>query len=141
MVSITFNEKTLLLMSLFENVAKVPAKDCVETKDKVVFIVNKGLLGRAIGKDGRNIKLMKKRLNKDVHLVEHSDDPQEFVKNVFCYYDVKKVELEKRGNITHATVTVDPKNKAKAIGREGRNLKIARDIIARHHDVQSVCVA
>jgi N utilization substance protein A len=49
--------------------------------------------------------------------------------------------LENRGNIIHATVTVDPQVKGRAIGKNGRNLKIARDLVARHHNVQSIIVA
>jgi N utilization substance protein A len=128
-------------MNLFETVTQVSARDCIETEEKIVFIVGRGHLGRAIGKEGKNINKIKRLLNKDVHLIEHSDNPEEFIRNVFSYYDVKKVEIENRGTIVHATVTVDPKNKAKAIGKEGRNLRFSRDIISRHHEVQSVSIA
>jgi N utilization substance protein A len=141
MGSITLDGDSLRLMNLFETVTQVSAKDCIETEEKIVFIVGRGQLGKAIGKEGKNINHIKKLLNKDVHLIEHSDSPEEFIRNVFSYYDVKKVEIENRGNIVHATVTVDPKNKAKAIGKEGRNLRFSRDIIARHHEVQSVSIA
>lgn len=141
MGSITLDGDSLRYMNLFETVTQVSAKDCIETEEKVVFIVGRGQLGKAIGKEGKNINKIKRLLNKDVHLIEHSDNPEEFIRNVFSYYDVKKVEIENRGNIVHATVTVDPKNKAKAIGKEGRNLRFSRDIISRHHEVQSVSIA
>jgi len=51
------------------------------------------------------------------------------------------VEIETRGNIVHATVTVDPAVKGRAIGKNGKNLKIARDLVNRHHNVQSISVA
>lgn len=140
MGSITFNENTLRHTNLFETMIQVGVKDCIETEEKIVFIVNKGQLGKAIGKEGKNITSIKKILNKEIHLIEYSEDPEEFIRNVFLYYDVKRVALEKRGDITHATVTVDPKNKAKAIGKEGKNLKASRDIITRHHEVQSVSI-
>jgi len=104
-------------------------------------VVAKGQLGKAIGKEGKNINQIKKLLNKEVHLIEYSEVPEEFIRNVFFYYDVKNVALEQRGDITHATVTVDARNKAKAIGREGKNLKVSREIIMRHHEVQSVSIA
>ena len=62
-------------------------------------------------------------------MVEYSSDPQKFVMNVFHIYGPQKVEIEQRGNITHATVTVDPKLKGRAIGKAGKNLRIARDIV------------
>jgi N utilization substance protein A len=57
---------------------------------------------------------------------------------VFRDYGVKKVVISYRGKIKHATVTVNPAMKAKAIGKGSKNLKLARDTINRHHDVQSV---
>jgi N utilization substance protein A len=141
MGSITLDGDSLRYMNLFETVTQVAARDCIEAEDKIVFIVGRGQLGKAIGKEGKNINQIKKLLNKDIHLIEHSDNPEEFIRNVFSYYDVKKVEIENRGTIVHATVTVDPRNKAKAIGKEGKNLRISRDIIARHHEVQSVSIA
>ena len=38
-------------------------------------------------------------------------------------------------------MTVDASLKGKAIGREGKNLRIARDLIARHFPIESVSVA
>ena len=66
---------------------------------------------------------------------------EKFIRNVFYNYNVQNVVIENRGNIVHATVTVDPKVKGRAIGKNGRNLKIARDIVNRHHNVQSISVA
>jgi N utilization substance protein A len=54
---------------------------------------------------------------------------------------VQSVVIENRGTIVHATVTVDPTVKGRAIGKNGRNLKIARVIVNRHHNVQSINVA
>jgi transcription antitermination factor NusA-like protein len=38
-------------------------------------------------------------------------------------------------------VTVDPAWKARAIGKQGKQLKIARAILLRHTDIVSVSVA
>jgi len=72
--------------------------------------------------------------------VEYSDDQEQFVKNVFHIYEPKGVVIEQRGNVTHATVTVNPELKGRAIGKAGKNLRIARDIVNRHHEIQSISV-
>jgi len=54
---------------------------------------------------------------------------------------VKGVLIEHRGDVVHATVTVEATKKGRAIGKEGRNLRVSRDLIARHHPIQSVSVA
>ena len=90
---------------------------------------------------GENVIRLKNTTGKNIQVVEYSDDPETFIKNVFYNYNVQGVVIENRGNIVHATVTVDPKVKGRAIGKNGRNLKIARDIVNRHHNVQSISVA
>jgi N utilization substance protein A len=141
MPEITFTEETLRYIALFEQVTRTHVKDCLETEDKLVFVVDPGQANRAVGKAGENVIQLKNTTGKNIQVVEYSDDPETFIKNVFYNYNVQGVVIENRGNIVHATVTVDPKVKGRAIGKNGRNLKIARDIVNRHHNVQSISVA
>ncbi len=136
-----FNSDTLRYISMFESVTHCQVKDCLDTPDKLVFVVVQGQAQRAVGAKGVNAIRMKQLTGKDIQIIEFSDEPVQFVKNVFHSYGVKDVVLEERGSIVHATVTVDPAVKGRAIGKEGRNLRIARDIVNRHHNIQSVSVA
>jgi N utilization substance protein A len=135
MGDITFTEDTLRYITLFEKVTGTQVKDCMETEEKLVFVVEKGQGSRAVGKKGENVIRLKNLTGKNIHVIET------FIKNVFHTYSVQSVAIEDRGNIIHATVTVDPKLKGKAIGKNGKNLRIARDVVSRHHNVQSISVA
>ncbi|HTY47320.1 MAG TPA: NusA-like transcription termination signal-binding factor [Methanomassiliicoccales archaeon] len=137
----TLTEDSLRYITLFENITKTHVRDCMETEDKLVFVVDPGQANRAVGKAGEHVIRMKNTTGKNIQVVEYSDDPETFIKNVFYNYSVQSVVLENRGTIVHATVTVDPKVKGRAIGKNGRNLKIARDLVSRHHNVQSIVVA
>lgn len=141
MTNITLTGDTLRYISLFESVTKVSVKDCIETPDRLIFIINPNQIGKAVGKDGKNINRLKELFKKMIQIIEYSDKPEQFIRNIFRNYGVQKVEIEMRGSIQHATVTVDPKEKGKAIGKEGKNLRLARDIILRHHEISSVNVA
>lgn len=141
MAEIRLDNETLLHIRLFEGITHTQIRDCVVAEDKIIFMVDNGWISKAVGKNGENVSKLRKALDKPVQIIEFSDDPIQFVKSVFHPYEVEKVELEPRGNIVHATVKVSPLLKAKAIGRAGRNLRVARDIISRHHDIQSVSVA
>lgn len=138
---ITFTEETLRYINLFEAVTKTRVKDCMETEEKLVFVVEPGQANRAVGKAGENVIRLKNQTGKNIQVIEYSDEPEKFIRNVFYNYNVQNVVIENRGNVVHATVTVDPKVKGRAIGKNGRNLKIARDIVNRHHNVQSISVA
>ncbi|MFO7793293.1 MAG: NusA-like transcription termination signal-binding factor [Candidatus Saliniplasma sp.] len=141
MEDITFNEKTLRYISLFEETTGAKVKDCIDIPEKVIFLVNPGSIEKAIGKGGKNVTKVSDKIDRNVHIIEYSDDPKKLLKNIFYSYDVKDVELEEKNGVKHGTVEVAPENKARAIGKKGRNLSIARKIMMRHSDVSSVSVA
>ncbi len=141
MAEIRFTEETLPYVSLFQDLTRTTVVDIVDSEDRLIFVVKEGDIARAIGKGGEHVTMLRKRMNKEIHVVEYSDDPKKFVANVFRNYDVREVVVETRENgIVHATVTVDPAKKGRAIGKAGRNLRLFRDLIARHHAIQSVSV-
>jgi N utilization substance protein A len=141
MPEIRLDNETLMHIRLFEQITKTQVRDCVKAEDKIIFMVDNGWISKAVGKNGEHVSRLRKALDKPIQIIEFSQDPVEFVKSVFHPYEVESVEIENRGRVVHATVKVNPTLKAKAIGRAGRNLRVARDIIARHHDIQSVSVA
>ena len=57
-MQIKLTSDELRLMSLFQSVTSATARDCIvdEKMDRVIFVVNKGQMGLAIGKGGSTIK-------------------------------------------------------------------------------------
>jgi len=55
--SIKLTTDQMRLMSLFQNVTGATARDCIEDEkqDRVIFVVNNGKMGLAIGKGGMHI--------------------------------------------------------------------------------------
>lgn len=141
MTQVVFNEDTLRYVRLFQDTTGCMVVDCLDSAEKIIFVVQKGEGARAIGRKGENATRLRKILRKDIQVVEYSEEPEKFVANVFRSYEVKKVEIEDRDGVTHATVTVEATMKGRAIGREGRNLRLARQLIMRHHPIQSISVA
>lgn len=127
-------------ISLFESVTGAATLDCVESQNgnKLTFVVKKGEVGKAIGKNGGNIRKVRQMLGKSVDVVEYSEDPADFIANIFSPIDVKNVEIidSKEGKI--AKVDVNRSEKGRAVGREGWNIKRARELLARHHGVSDV---
>ena len=102
------------LISLFQNVTGASARDCVEDEkqNRVIFVVSEGKMGLAIGKGGSHIRNLQNIVKKSVELVEYSDDPVEFLKNMLNAKLVTDVKLNKRlDGTTQAIVLVDPKRK------------------------------
>lgn len=141
MEDITFNEKTLRYVSLFEEVTGTKVKDCIDIPEKVIFLVKPGEIEKAIGKAGKNVTKVSNKIDRNVHVIEYAEEPKKLLKNIFYSYGVKDVTLEEKNGVQHGTVEVKPENKARAIGKNGRNLSIARKIMMRHSDISSVSVA
>lgn len=131
------------LISLFQNVTGASARDCVEDEkqNRVIFVVSEGKMGLAIGKGGSHIRNLQNIVKKSVELVEYSDDPVEFLKNMLNPKLVTDVKLNKRlDGTTQAIVMVDPKKKGIVVGREGRNAEKARLLAKRYFEITSVLI-
>jgi N utilization substance protein A len=136
--SFKLSSEDIRYIALFENITGAITKDCITDNDenKITFIVKKGNMGLAIGRKGSNIKRVKQTLGKKIEVLEHSDDPAEFLKNMFSPYRVKKVEL-KDGV---AYVEVDERDKTAAVGKKGKNIQKIKALAKRHHDIKDVIV-
>jgi N utilization substance protein A len=141
--SIKLTTDQMRLMSLFQSVTGATARDCVEDekKDRVIFVVNEGKMGLAIGKGGSHIKNLQNLVKRNVELVEYSDDPIKFLKNILNSKLVSDVKVNTRADGSlQAIVTVDPKKKGIVVGREGRNAEKARLLAKRYFEISSVLI-
>jgi transcription termination/antitermination protein NusA len=140
-MEIKLTSDELRLMSLFQSVTSATARDCIvdEKMDRVIFVVNKGQMGLAIGKGGSTIKQLQNVVAKKIELVEYSDDPVEFIRNMLNADMVNDVRLSDRPDGTkQAVVTVDQRKKGAVVGREGRNAEKARLLAKRYFQITNV---
>lgn len=140
MGTIKIDEKLLGYMSQFYAFTNVEAKDVAEDDENIFFLIYPRTLRKAIVKNGENVKKLKERLGKNIIIVEYSDDLQKFVYNLFYRFGVKEINIEKDGEQFRISVGVDPANKARAIGKNGRNLRTSREILSRYFNVSSLVV-
>ncbi|MDI9610917.1 MAG: NusA-like transcription termination signal-binding factor [Archaeoglobaceae archaeon] len=126
-------------LTLFENLTGASVKDCVVYDDKVIFIVKKGDMGLAIGKGGINVDRARELIGKRIEIIEHSEDPAEFISNIFKPIKVSVKVLEK-GNSKTAQITVSPDLKGIVIGKGGKNINKAKELAKRHHNIEDIVV-
>ncbi len=131
------------LLSLFQNVTRATARDCVEDEkqNRIIFIVNAGKMGLAIGKGGSHIKTLQNLIKKNVELVEFNEDPIKFLKNILNPKLISEIKLNERPDGSQqAIVIVDPSKKGIVVGREGRNAEKARLLAKRYFGITSVLI-
>ena len=133
----------LRLISLFQSITSATARDCIvdEKMERVIFIVNKGQMGLAIGKGGTTIRQLQNVVAKKVELVEYSDDPSEFIRNILNSDMINEVKMNERVDGTkQAVVIVDARKKGVVVGREGRNAEKARLLAKRYFQISNVLI-
>lgn len=116
--------------------------DCVEDGDRLVFVVEKGHLGMALGHESNHLEKLRQLFQKDIKFVEYDPDRAAFVSNLFKPFKPTKVEVEQKkgGGPLVATVTLSEADKGKAIGKGGKNVNLVRLLAKRHHAIDEVKV-
>ncbi len=134
----------LRYIALFETLTGATAKDCViDPEDgRLIFVIKQGNLGMAIGRRGANIKKVRSVLGRNVEVVEYADSPAAFIQNSLAPARVKSVHItEKKDGKKIAIVSVDPRDKGLAIGKNGRTIARARLLAKRHFGIEDVIVS
>jgi N utilization substance protein A len=148
--------ETIGLITEAEKRLRARIKDAVDEGERIVFITEKGHLGQALGKEAKNLQMMRDLLKKDVKFVEWDEDKQIFIRNLFKPFDVASIRMETLAVAVpgemdasgqpvtkikiRAIVEVEAKDKGKAIGKGGRNISSIRHIAKRHQEIDEVQV-
>ena len=133
---IKYDSELMGLMNLFESMTHAKVKDCI-ADDKIILVLEEGEMGKAIGKNGANIRMMENKLKKKIKLVAFSNDVSQFVRNVLHPIEVLNVE-NKDGHIV--IQGKDTGTKSMIIGRNHQNLNHLHELTKRYFDVKEINV-
>jgi transcription termination/antitermination protein NusA len=140
---IKFTSREMRFIALFQSITGATVKDCIVDSDlnRIIFVVKEGSIGMAIGKKGKNIHLLEKMTGKKHEVIEHSDNPAQFIKNALKPAKVDEVRItERMDGKTIAVISVNPKDKGVAIGKNGRNAERIRFLAKRYFQIQNVSI-
>lgn len=141
-MTVKLDTEGIRYIGIFESLTGAEVKDCIvnNEENKVIMVIKKGNIGLAIGKKGCNINKVKKIIKKDIEVIEHSTDINEFLENLLCPVYVKKVEILTNNGKLCAYVEVGQRHKGIAIGKNGKNIKKIKLLMKRIQNIDNVII-
>lgn len=129
-----FDNDTIQLISAFERITRSRVRDCLkvngEDGPEVMFVIDKGGMGKAIGRGGENIKNAEEMMGCRIRAFEYSENVAEFVKNLVP--SAKSVKVENGKAIIKAA------RRGAVIGRNGENIRILKQILERNSSIREI---
>ncbi|MCJ7760886.1 NusA-like transcription termination signal-binding factor [Candidatus Bathyarchaeota archaeon] len=131
------------LIALFESITGATSKDCLidEENDRVILVTKKGEMGLAIGKAGRNINTLREMTGRQIEVVEAADEPEQLIRNSLAPAQVRTVRITEKPDSKIAVVEVETRDKAIAIGKNGKTIDKARLLAKRYFNIEHVIIA
>ncbi|MDS0256748.1 NusA-like transcription termination signal-binding factor [Thermoplasmatales archaeon AK] len=138
MKEVTIDNKIMGYIALFEKIGHVDLKECIENEDMVLFVVGEHRLSELFKRNQNIIAQLREKVNKHILVAEYSRDLLTYVRNLFFRFGVREIIITWKEGQTDILVAVDQNEVGKAIGKEGRNIKLFREAISRAFNIRSV---
>ncbi len=138
MKEVTIDNKIMGYIALFEKIGRVELRECIENEDMVLFVVGERKLADLFKRNPDVITQLREKINKHILVAESSRDLVTYVKNLFYRFKVKEIIVDWKEGQTDILVSVEQSEVGKAIGKEGRNIKLFRDAVQRAFNVRSL---
>ncbi|WP_214041262.1 NusA-like transcription termination signal-binding factor [Methanoculleus sp.] len=141
MPQVTLTEECMRLISQFESLTGAGSRDCIvdNRNERIIFVINPGDMGLAIGKSGSSIKKASDVMGKRIEVVEYSADPSQFLRNCFLPAQVTDIDFDTNEEDQQvALIEVRDEDRGLAIGKAGKNIFKAKVLAQRQHDIADV---
>ncbi|MDL0141046.1 NusA-like transcription termination signal-binding factor [Halobacterium salinarum] len=136
-MTIRLSDEARQLIAVFETETDATAVDCLPDDDRVVYVVTAGEMGAAIGDGGSRVGALEATLGRSVVLVEDAPTAEGFVANALSPAAVYNVTVSEN-DTTVAYAEVAHEDKGVAIGADGTNIETAKELAARHFDIDDI---
>ncbi|MFC1691496.1 NusA-like transcription termination signal-binding factor [Nanoarchaeota archaeon] len=132
-MKIKYDLEIMKYMALFEKITKSKLKDCFfdENSNRLVFVVEKFQLMKALGTNSQNVQKLENLLNKKLKFVQFHDDLNMFVKNWIHPLKAENIEVDEENNVVTISSS-DIQTKGLLIGKKAQNLRNSEKVIQRY---------
>lgn len=129
------SEDELGIINLFASICGVIPTDMAREGKNYVFLVEPMLLGKAIGKDGANIKRLKAKLGGNVIIAKDAPTEEDFLRGFLNNVQILDIERREAPGQVALFITVPDVQRGIAIGKEGMKIKALKAVMKRKFGV------
>ncbi|MGC8568487.1 MAG: NusA-like transcription termination signal-binding factor [Nitrososphaeria archaeon] len=140
---IKYTNEDLNLIKLFAQISGIVPKDLIrdDRYNRVIIVVKKDEVGKAVGKDGINVQYIRKTIKKDVVIVGYTDDIIEFVRGMLGdNVNATIREAYSPNGSKSIIIQVPQEQKGFVLGAKKQNIEKIKLLLKRYFGVENVRV-
>jgi len=130
------SREDMLLFNALESVSGVQPRDCVVSGNTISYVIKSKDMGKAIGKNAINVKLLRKKIKKNIEIFEECETPEKFVEKALDI-SVKESVSENREDKNVLQLILDIENKKKVMQNIGK-LKRVKVVVERNYKLDDI---
>jgi len=131
-MKVTLDQNAIQSMNIFQTLTGASVVDSISEDDEIYFVIAQGQYGSTVGKNGSKIKNAERVFKKNIKVFEYAETLEDFVKNVIPGMQ----EFSLKDNVI--TVKIKPSERARVIGKNGRNIKVINKFLQRLFDIEAL---
>ena len=117
-------------MSFFKEKTGVSPLNCIVTKDSIIFLVDSGLVRKAIGRDAVNVKYLRNQFKKEIKIFEKGENLDETISNFIYPVKLNSSKVHRR---VLSMLLMNPKDRRKLLGNGQTTLRQLKEVINIYH--------
>ncbi len=122
---VVLTKEILEYIKIFSAITRAEVRHCLLDPISIIFVVEPYQAGKAVGKNGINVRRLSKMFRKSIRIIEFNEDKITFLKNILFPIIPRDIRLENN------TITIAPEDniqRGRIYGRERSNLKKINEI-------------
>jgi NusA-like KH domain protein len=129
-MAIKIDDYALRTMAFFKEKTNVSPLNCIVSKNSIIFLVDKGLVRKAIGHSASNVKYLRSQFKKDIKIFEKGEDIDETISNFIYPIKLNSSKIHRR---VLALLLVNPIDRRRLLSNGQSTLKQLKEVIKIYH--------
>lgn len=133
--------------NIFAEIMGSLPRQCIvdQINRRIIFIANGQQIAMVIGKNGAMIRQLRADFRKDIKLIGFAETAELLTANALrglagVKIQAAQLDIDAHNGKKVALVTVASRDKGRLIGRNGRNINLAKRILKHYYGIQDIAI-